>query len=66
VRIAPTYKHIVRPCPVRCGTLNGYHSYYVINVVIVASIIHVMHSVAGFIWDIRESVARDTLSRKLC
>ena len=24
VRIAPTYKHIVRPCPVRCGTLNTH------------------------------------------
>ena len=22
VRIAPAYKHIVRPCPIRCGTLN--------------------------------------------
>jgi len=22
VRIAPTYKDIVRPCPVRCETLN--------------------------------------------
>jgi len=22
VRIAPTYKHIVRPSPIQCGTLN--------------------------------------------